>query len=79
MLLTTRIEMRSGAFERRPFALRHLVDVNCVLTGWKILQIQHDLYAAVNGRDPGCADAFALAVFHLDGDRPLGGGANYEN
>src|SRR5438874_1250400 len=34
MLLTTRIEMRSGAFERRPFALRHLVDVNCVLTAF---------------------------------------------
>jgi hypothetical protein len=67
VLLAIRIEVRAGRFERRRIAFRHLVDVDRMLAGWQILEIEGNRHSARGyGRKRRCSDRLAVRIFESD-------------
>jgi len=62
MMLTVGIEMWPGRLEIRPVALSGLVDMNCMVTRRKVMQIQLDLNPLGIGRKSGRAYTLALTI-----------------
>src|SRR5205807_651777 len=55
----------------RAFTLGHFVNMDRVLAGRKIFEIQRDADAPTSRKDRRGADAFSLPILHLHPDWPL--------
>src|SRR5579885_429561 len=61
------IEMRAGGFEVGRLAFRELVNVNRMIAGRQVLDIEFDADALGRGRENGGADILALSILEVDG------------